>query len=146
MFVLSLWWCAKLCRQNESKLAGDVLTLAGHGVLALLVAFELARWGRYSDFITAKMGISLVSAAWALQAMFVIWIGLATRNSLLRYLGFILFALTIGKTLLIDMSELEKVYRIVSFAASGFLLVLAGYFYQRYSSILLERPEMEKEE
>jgi len=120
--------------------------MSGHGVLALLVAFEFARWGQYNHFITAKMGISLISAAWALQALIVIWIGLATRNRLLRYLGFVLFVLTIGKTLLIDMSEMEKVYRIVSFAASGLLLVTAGYFYQRYSSMLLERPEMEKEE
>lgn len=146
MFVFSLWWCAQLCRRSELKLAGDVQKLAGHGVLALLVAFEFERWGRYSHFITAKMGISLISAAWALQALVVIWIGLATRNRLLRYLGFILFVLTIGKTLLIDMSELEKVYRIVSFAASGLLLVAAGYFYQRYSSMLLQGPEMEKQE
>jgi uncharacterized membrane protein len=146
MFVVSLWWCGKLCRQSELKRAGNILEMAGHGVLALLVAFEFARWGQYSHFITAKMGISLISAAWALHALIVIWIGLATRNRLLRYLGFVLFVLTIGKTLLIDMSEMEKVYRIVSFAASGLLLVTAGYFYQRYSSILLERPEMEKEE
>lgn len=146
MFVLSLWWCAKLCRLSELKLAGNIQEMAGHGILALLVAFEFARWGRYSHFITAKMGISLISAAWALHALIVIWIGLATRNRLLRYLGFVLFVLTIGKTLLIDMSEMEKVYRIVSFAASGLLLVTAGYFYQRYSSMLLERPEMEKEE
>jgi uncharacterized membrane protein len=124
---------------------GNILRLAGHGVLALLVAFECARWGLYSPLISEKMGLSLISAAWALQAVVVIWIGLVTRNSSLRYMGFVLFGLAIGKALLIDMSGMEKVYRMVSFIACGLLMVVAGYFYHRYSSKLLQ-PETEKEE
>jgi uncharacterized membrane protein len=145
-FVLALWWSAHLARQNGLKLPADVLTVAGHAVLALLLAFELERWGRHSQLVTPKMGMSLISAAWALQAYAVIWLGLVRRSRLFRYLGFVLFFLTIGKTVFVDTSELEKVYRIVSFAACGVLLVAAGYFYQRYSAILLQEPEGEQRE
>ena len=72
------------------------------------------------------MSFSLISAAWALQAFLVIWIGLAKQIPFLRYLGFALFLLAVGKTLIIHMSEMEKVYRIVSFAACGLLLVGAA--------------------
>jgi uncharacterized membrane protein len=144
VFILALWWCAKLCRKHEMKLGGDVLELAGHGFFAVLIAFEFERWGRYSDLITRKMGMSLISAAWALQALIVTWLGLKMKNLLLRYTGFILFGFAIAKTLFIDMSEFEKVYRIVSFVTSGLLLVCAGYFYQRYSSMLLERSDGEE--
>jgi hypothetical protein len=109
LFGGCLWWCARLSRESNFKLPADVQALAGHGVLALLLACELERWGRYSHLITPKMGISLISAAWAVQAFVVIWVGLVTRNRLLRYLGFVLFFLTVGKTVLLDMSELEKV-------------------------------------
>ena len=143
LFVISLWYGASLYRQLSLKTAADVQALAGHGILALLVALEFSRWGGYSHLITPKMSISLISAAWAIHAFIVIWIGLVKRNPLLRYLGFVLFLFTVGKTLIIDMSEVEKVYRIISFAASGFLLVAAGYFYQRYSSKVLERPDSE---
>jgi hypothetical protein len=142
-FVVCLWWCARLSRESNFKLPADVQALAGHGILALLLAFELERWGHYGHLITPKMGISLISAAWAAQAFVVIWFGLVARNHLLRYLGFALFFLSVGKTVILDMSELEKVYRIVSFAASGLLLLAAGYFYQRYSSRLLEGPQVE---
>ena len=118
--------------------------MAGHGFLALLVALECERWGHYGGVITAKMGFGMISAAWAIQAFVAIWIGLAKRSPLLRYLGFALFLLAVGKTLIIDMSELEKVYRITSFAACGLFLVAAGYFYQRYSSRILEKPDPEK--
>jgi len=87
VFVISLWYSASLYRQLNLKTEPDVLTLAGHGILALLVAFEFARWGAYSHLITPKMSISLISAAWAVHAFIVIWIGLAKRNQLLRYLG-----------------------------------------------------------
>jgi uncharacterized membrane protein len=143
IFVLSLWAGARICRQLDLKVAADVQVLAGHGFLALLVALECVRWSHYSIVITPKMGISLISAAWAIQAFIVIWIGLAKRSPLLRYLGFFLFLLAVSKTLIIDTSELEKVYRIVSFAACGLLLVTAGYFYQRYSSKILEQPDSE---
>ena len=145
IFVFSLWWAARLFRKSYFEMEGNILRLAGHGVLALLVAFECARWGLYSPLISEKMGLSLISAAWALQAVVVIWMGLVTRNSSLRYMGFVLFGLAIGKALLIDMSGMEKVYRMVSFIACGLLMVVAGYFYHRYSSKLLQ-PETEKEE
>jgi uncharacterized membrane protein len=143
LFVLSLWYGASLYRRLNLRSAADVQALAGHGILALLVALEFTRWGGYSHLITPKMSISLISAAWAIHAFIVIWIGLVRRNPLLRYLGFVLFLFTVGKTLIIDMSEVEKVYRILSFVASGLLLVAAGYFYQRYSSKILERPDSE---
>jgi uncharacterized membrane protein len=146
LFILALWGCALFCREHEFNSIGNVLELVGHGFLTLLVAFELVRWARYTDLISKKMGISLISAGWALQAFIVIWLGLVKRNRLLRYTGFILFGLAVAKTVIIDTSELEKVYRIVSFVASGMLLVGAGYFYQRYSSMLLEGSDGEEKE
>jgi uncharacterized membrane protein len=143
IFVISLWYGASLYRQLNLKTSADVHLLAGHGILALLVALEFVRWGGYSHLISPKMSISLISAAWAIHAFIVIWIGLVKRNNLLRYLGFVLFLFTVGKTLIVDMSELEKVYRIISFVASGLLLVAAGYFYQRYGSRVLERSNLE---
>lgn len=143
IFVISLWYGASLYRQLNLKTSADVHLLAGHGILALLVALEFVRWGGYSHLISPKMSISLISAAWAVHAFVVIWIGLVKRNNLLRYLGFVLFLFTVGKTLIVDMSEIEKVYRIISFVASGLLLVAAGYFYQRYGSRILERPNLE---
>jgi uncharacterized membrane protein len=144
IFILSLWQAASLYRMADPKLkhAANVHTLSGHAILAALAAFEFERWAHYSTLITPKMSFSLISAAWALQAFLVIWIGLARQTPLLRYMGFALFFVAVGKTFIIDMSEMEKVYRIVSFAACGLLLVAAGYFYQRYSSRLRHRPDL----
>ena len=147
LFMLSLVYGGRLARRALSGSAGDVMESAAHGVLAILMALELNRWGSFSTVVTPKMSINLISVAWAIQAFSLIIAGLTRSRPLLRYLGFALFAITVGKILLIDTSELEKVYRIVSFVGCGLLLVAAGYVYQRYNAkTLVERREPEKTE
>ena len=89
------------------------------------------------------MAISMISAAWALHAVVLIWLGLALRNRGRRVVGVCLFALAVAKVCFYDMTVLEPVYRILSFLASGGLALVAAYFYQRYVPKLLgdERAE-----
>jgi uncharacterized membrane protein len=42
------------------------------------------------------------------------------------------------------LSAVERVYQIISFIASGLLALAAGYFYQRYSPMLLGEDDEEK--
>ena len=44
----------------------------------------------------------------------------------------VLFALTIGKVFLVDMAELERVYRVLSIIGLGVMLLATSYLYQRF--------------
>ena len=145
-FIGALLIGARLALRMQRKSERDILEFIGQVFLASLVAFEFLRWSHQSVQIDTRIGISLISVAWAIQAFLLIWLGLLRRSRLHRYLGFALFALTVGKTLLIDMSELEKIYRIVSFFISGLLLLAAGYFYQRLSNLVLGSSSEHKHE
>ena len=127
-----------MSRRVGIEAAGTVLETVGHVILVVLAAIEFAHWGDYSEIVTERLAISLISAVWALYACVLIWIGLRSRSRLRRILGFVLFGVTILKILVVDMNALDRVYRIVSFIASGLLLLVSGYFYQRYSPMLLE--------
>ena len=144
VFVLSLWWGARLSRHAGTETAGNVLETVGHVMLVVLAAVEILRWGNYSEFVTDRLAISLISAAWALHALALIWIGLITKNRVRRILGFVLFGVTVFKILAIDMNTLEKAYRIISFIASGLLLLAAARFYHQYSPMLLEEDGHEE--
>jgi uncharacterized membrane protein len=144
-FVLSLWWGGKLFREAEPKETADVLTIGGHVLFTILLTMEMYRWGKYAPFISERMAVSLISAMWAAQAFFLIWLGLVTRNLPDRILGFVLFGVTISKVCFYDLSMLERVYQVVSFIACGLLALAAGYFYQRYSPRLLGEGETESE-
>jgi len=137
-FVLSIWHGARLARTSGAPRARNVLESLGHGLLAITLAFEAMRWADQSAWVTDRLGISLISATLALQAFALIWLGLATRVRLRRIIGFVLFGICVVKVVAIDTATLREVYRIVSFLASGLLLIAAAYFYQRYASQLLD--------
>jgi uncharacterized membrane protein len=84
------------------------------------------------------MRFGFVSALWSLQALVLIGFGLTTGSQFRRILGFILFGTTVGKLLLVDMAILQPVYRVLSFAATGALLIAAAYLYQRFAKGLLD--------
>jgi uncharacterized membrane protein len=135
-FPLALWLGSRRMKGVTALPLGVVLEVACHVSVAVLLTFELWRWGRYSTLLGPHMAKALVSAAWALQAAGLVVLGLATRNPMRRILGFALFALTVGKIFFVDTASLEYVYRIVSFVATGLLLLVVGYFYQRYVPVL----------
>jgi uncharacterized membrane protein len=80
-----------------------------------------------------NVGLSVVWAAGAVAAM---GLGLWRDVTALRVTAIGLFAVTVGKVLLVDLGELDALYRIVSFIVLGAVLLLASVLYAR-----LRRPE-----
>ncbi|HIJ74327.1 MAG TPA: DUF2339 domain-containing protein, partial [Candidatus Hydrogenedentes bacterium] len=143
LFVIALWWGGMLMRRCGPEHSGDVLTVTGHALLTILLAVEIHRWGNYCTWLSDRMAVSFISAAWGIQAFVLLWVGLATRNRARRVVGFALFGLTVAKVCFYDLGSLERVYQIVSFLASGLLLLLGCYFYHRYSPMLLGEEKKE---
>ncbi|HXG59040.1 MAG TPA: DUF2339 domain-containing protein, partial [Thermoanaerobaculia bacterium] len=70
------------------------------------------------------------SALWMAYASVLIAIGFARSSPFLRWLALSLFGVTIAKVFLYDLSELERVYRILSFLVLGALLLAVSFAYQ----------------
>lgn len=70
-----------------------------------------------------------LSVVWALYASGLLVAGRVRR--LLRVMGLVLLSLTTLKVFLVDLSSLERVYRIISFIMLGAILLVVSYFYQR---------------
>jgi len=141
VFIAAVFWAAA-CYQRRRLFSGNqVLETLGHLAVAALVAVEIVRWANDSDAISDRLAVSLISVAWGAHAFVLLWLGLASRRRFRRVLGFALFAVVVLKVLLVDTSELEKVYRILSFGGTGLLLLAAGYFFQKYSALLLSEEE-----
>jgi len=151
IFILALWGSVVLLRRSHTESSGLVLLveeydlpmvsafleLAGHAGLVLLTLAETVRWGEATTLISRDMAIGIVSAVWALHACVLIWHGLVSRTVYRRYAGFLLFAVAVCKTVLVDAFNLAGVYRIISWLGVGILLVVAALLYQRYSAVLL---------
>ncbi|MGO8795616.1 MAG: DUF2339 domain-containing protein [Candidatus Sulfotelmatobacter sp.] len=58
-------------------------------------------------------------------------VGFVRRSAFVRWQALLLIALTIGKVFIVDVSELDRGYRIVSFIVLGVLLLAISFVYQR---------------
>ena len=124
----------------------------GQGALSLLVAsallivwlptFEIVRAFRYESlresFADAELAMHVApSVYWSLNATVMLIIGFARRLAALRHLAIGLFVVTLLKVFIFDLSQLEMMYRIISFAVLGVLMLFASLLYQRLSSRIL---------
>lgn len=93
--------------------------------LAIVSAFES------DEFRPGQTPQVLLSAFWALTGLAGIVVGLLRRVRLLRLGGLALLLLAAAKVFAYDLSELESIYRALSFIALGLLLLGGAFAYQR---------------
>ncbi len=77
------------------------------------------------------LGQMSVSVLWAMFATALLAIGFRMRAARIRWLAIALYGLTVGKVFLVDMSELDEIYRILAFFVLAVLLGVAAWAYQR---------------
>jgi uncharacterized membrane protein len=77
----------------------------------------------------------ILSAFWASVGLVAIVVGLVRDIREVRYGGLVLLGLGVAKLFLYDLSELDQLYRVLSFIAVGLLLLAGAYAYQRVRSV-----------
>lgn len=81
----------------------------------------------------------LLSGFWSVTGLTGLIYGLVRDDRRFRAGGFVLLGLAVFKVFLYDLSELESIYRVLSFIALGLLLLGAAFAYQRLR--LVERVD-----
>jgi uncharacterized membrane protein len=76
-------------------------------------------------------GHAAVSAVWGLLGLVALYLGLRKRLGWLQAVGFGLFAVSLAKIFLYDLTFLSSITRALSFLAVGAVLLLGGFFVQR---------------
>jgi len=71
------------------------------------------------------------SALWMAYGALLMVIGFVRRSAFVRWQALILIAATIAKVFVYDVSQLDRVHRIVSFIILGVLLLAISFVYQR---------------
>ncbi|MFA7368293.1 MAG: DUF2339 domain-containing protein, partial [Kiritimatiellales bacterium] len=109
---------------------GLVLNIAALISALVILTFEIGR-------IHSQWSGSLITVLWAVTALTLTIFGLARRAAPYRFFGLILFGLTTLKVLLVDSSELHGIERIAAFMATGVLLLVLSFIYQKVAARFL---------
>ena len=77
------------------------------------------------------LGQMALSVIWAAYAAALAAYGFVRRVAVVRWAALALFALTVIKAMLVDIAQLQQLYRIIVFAVLGILLLLVAWGYHR---------------
>jgi uncharacterized membrane protein len=72
-----------------------------------------------------------ISVLWTAYAAVLLLSGLVRRSALLRWQALILLGIVVGKVFFLDLSSLDRAYRIASFFILGAVLLAVSFLYQR---------------
>ncbi|MEI7730985.1 MAG: DUF2339 domain-containing protein [Verrucomicrobiota bacterium] len=100
---------------------------------ALLLWFYLSRW-----VMLATGGRFYVTATWAGLALGIFGAGFLLRERIYRWLGLSILLCALARVILYDVWQLAVPYRILSFLALGFVLLVLGYLYNKYQEKIRE--------
>ena len=78
--------------------------------------------------LARQMGLSVL---WAIAASLLLAAGVRWKSAPLRWQGLVLLGITVVKVFVIDLSYLERAYRIASFLVLGIVLLAVSFWYQK---------------
>jgi hypothetical protein len=138
-------------RENTQALETVTLLVSILTLVTWLVTFEIARVFRFEElrygFVNPKLAMQVsLSVFWSLNAVGLLALGFLRDRAILRYYAILLFAVTVGKVFLVDLSHLDLVYRVVSFLVVGLLLMFASFLYQRLAGRIRARANATAED
>ena len=82
-----------------------------------------------------------LSGVWLFFSIVLMTFGLLRGRRVMRVVAFVLFGISILKIFIYDLSYLETLYRIISFAALGLILLLVSFLFQRYKDVIFGEEE-----
>jgi uncharacterized membrane protein len=92
-------------------------------------AFNLANWGQSRSLAIARD--FTYSALWMAYGAMLMIVGFWRKSAFVRWQALLLIAATTVKVFLYDTSQLDHIYRILSFIVLGVLLLTVSFAYQR---------------
>ncbi|MCL2647103.1 MAG: DUF2339 domain-containing protein [Phycisphaerales bacterium] len=78
----------------------------------------------------------IVSVLWGVLGLLGILVGFRRRVASVRWVALALLGITVAKVLLIDMAKVETVFRVLSFAVLGIVLLLVSFVYHKRGAIV----------
>jgi len=107
-----------------------------HVTILWIVSSELINWMELSGSDESyKLGLSIL---WGVYSLFLISLGIWKKKKHLRIGAIALFAVTLIKLFVYDISHLETIPKTIIFISLGVLLLIISFLYNKYKHIITE--------
>ena len=107
--------------------------------LLWIISSEMISWMDIMHFSqTYKLGLSIL---WGVYALLLIGLGIWKKKKHLRIGAIVLFAITLIKLFLYDISHLDTIPKTIIFITFGILLLIISFLYIKYKNIISDDIE-----
>jgi uncharacterized membrane protein len=113
-------------RQPERYRLDDII----HSLV--IVAGCLTVWRFVSCWVLEIADKDYLTATWSALALVLFGCGIGLRERMYRWMGLAVLATALGRVVVFDVWKLETIYRVLSFMALGIVLLVLGFFYNKY--------------
>jgi uncharacterized membrane protein len=128
--IILLLGAQQLGRRVSSRNAGGMEV--AHR--ALITAGALCLW----IFVTRKVNLAgggfYMTVAWSALGAVLFAAGLALREAVHRYAGFVILGCALGRLVFVDVMRLDSLARMVSFLVLGVVLLGLGFVYNKHAA------------
>ncbi|MGZ5939157.1 MAG: DUF2339 domain-containing protein [Rhizomicrobium sp.] len=132
--AFAFWVASTLGRGGEMQIAKFAAT-AGFILLFAYITLEVRHAFQGPILIAGSRSSAELysySVAWLIYAVVLLVLGIIFSQAMLRYASLAMLVIVALKVFLLDMGDLEGLYRVASFLGLGLSLVGIGLVYQRF--------------
>jgi len=150
LFGVTVWWLINHLQYNKeadyllnlSTLSGLTLILAGglwipqylrrrdsQNIYQVLSHLLLLYW-LYQKLVSFENGQAWISLSWGAYAIILLVLGLLRFGKQVRMVGLLTMLVVVVKLFLVDLAQLQAIWRILLFMGFGSVLLLVGYLIQ----------------
>lgn len=132
--AFAFWVASTLGRGGEMQIAKFAAT-AGFILLFAYITLEVRHAFQGPILIAGSRSSAELysySVAWLIYAVVLLVLGIIFRQAMLRHASLAMLVIVALKVFLLDMGDLEGLYRVASFLGLGLSLVGIGLVYQRF--------------
>ena len=102
-----------------------------------MIGAGVALWWLTSAWVRQDFDTLYLTAGWSVFAFAVLGAGILLRERIYRWLGLVVLGCALGRVMIFDVWQIEKeIYRILSFAAVGAVLLVISFIYNKYQERL----------
>jgi uncharacterized membrane protein len=126
-------------RREVQKAAKIMLDFILHVSILWILSSELFIWmEKFNPDQSTKLGLSIL---WGVYALFLIVVGIWKKKAYLRIGAIGLFAITLVKLFLYDLSTLNTIAKTIVFVSLGLLLLIISFLYQKYKNLIFDEDQ-----
>ena len=122
-----------------SQQVRNVFVIFTYSTVLWILTSELINWMDIAGYSESyKLGVTIL---WGVYSLSMIVIGIWKQNKNIRITAIVIFALTLAKLFLYDITDLNTISKTIVLVSLGILLLIISFLYNKYKHYIFDENE-----